>query len=130
MRTLFWQAGPSRAMNWYNPNGQGSWTAAGPRGDDSDAMNGNAAMFDAVAGKILTVGGATSYQVRTRFRVRFGLKAMIGGLAVKPSRLGLKSATISQAAATTLYDCSCRALLLPTPWRCRHRSQVKGAHCV
>ena len=63
------QAGPSKAMNWYGtlqadgktPSG-GSTTPAGPRGDDNDAMCGNAVMYDAAAGKILTVGGATSYQ--------------------------------------------------------------------
>ena len=47
-------------MNWYSTSGTGSVTSAGTRGDDSDAMNGNAVMYD--AGKILTVGGATSYE--------------------------------------------------------------------
>lgn len=59
------QAGPSRAMNWYNPNGNGgsgSVIAAGMRGTDSDAMNGNAVMYDAVNGLILTTGGAPDYQ--------------------------------------------------------------------
>ncbi len=50
-------------MNWYNPNPGGSTSPAGLRGNDADAMNGNAVMFDAVAGKILTLGGAPSYQV-------------------------------------------------------------------
>jgi galactose oxidase len=54
------QAGPSRAMNWYTTAGTGGVTPAGVRGDDVDAMNGNAVMYD--AGKILTVGGATSYE--------------------------------------------------------------------
>ena len=58
------QAGPSKHMNWYNPNPGGSTSPAGLRGNDADAMNGNAVMFDAVAGQILTVGGAPSYQVR------------------------------------------------------------------
>ncbi|PSN59805.1 galactose oxidase [Corynespora cassiicola Philippines] len=56
------QAGPSRAMNWYDSNGAGSTTAAGDRADDGDAMNGNAVMYDAAAGKILTAGGALHYQ--------------------------------------------------------------------
>ena len=56
------QAGPSKAMNWYNTNGKGGQQAAGARGNDEDSMCGNAIMYDAVAGKILTVGGATSYQ--------------------------------------------------------------------
>ena len=59
--TVF-QAGPSAAMNWYGTSGTGSQSAAGNRGNDPDAMNGNAIMYDAVNGKILTVGGATSYQ--------------------------------------------------------------------
>ena len=51
------QAGPSQAMNWYNPSGNGgtgSVTPAGKRGTDSDAMNGNAVMYDAANGLILT----------------------------------------------------------------------------
>ena len=54
------QAGPSKAMNWYSTSGIGGVTPAGTRGDDNDAMNGNAVMYD--AGKILTIGGAPSYQ--------------------------------------------------------------------
>ena len=49
-------------MNWYDTAGQGSVHAAGTRGDDTDAMNGNAVMYDAANGLILTVGGAPSYQ--------------------------------------------------------------------
>lgn len=55
------QAGPSTAMNWYGVDGEGRHVAAGPRGRDGDAMNGNAIMYDAVGGKILTVGGAADY---------------------------------------------------------------------
>ena len=58
------QAGPSVAMNWYDTNGNGSYYPAGTRTGDTDAMNGNAVMFDAVQGLILTVGGAPSYQAR------------------------------------------------------------------
>ncbi|KAL9598135.1 MAG: hypothetical protein Q9219_004691 [cf. Caloplaca sp. 3 TL-2023] len=56
------QAGPSKAMNWYTATGTGAQKAAGLRGTDPDAMNGNAIMYDAVNGKILTVGGAPNYQ--------------------------------------------------------------------
>ncbi|KAL9098592.1 MAG: hypothetical protein Q9163_005780 [Psora crenata] len=56
------QAGPSKAMNWYNPNGAGGQQGAGNRANDGDSMCGCAAMYDAVAGKILTVGGSSSYQ--------------------------------------------------------------------
>ncbi|MCJ1276865.1 hypothetical protein MMC21_004672 [Puttea exsequens] len=57
------QAGPSKYMHWYGTLGTGGGVSyAGQRGDDGDAMCGNAVMYDAVAGKILAVGGATSYQ--------------------------------------------------------------------
>ena len=56
------QAGPSKAMNWYYPTGSGSYASAGNRGDDGDAMCGPAAMYDAVAGEILAVGGSPAYQ--------------------------------------------------------------------
>lgn len=56
------QAGPSKAMNWYLTTGSGTQSAAGNRGNDNDIMCGIAAMYDAVAGKILTAGGAIDYQ--------------------------------------------------------------------
>lgn len=56
------QAGPSRAMNWYGTTGGGSRNTAGLRANDGDAMNGNAVMYDAVNGKILALGGAPDYQ--------------------------------------------------------------------
>lgn len=59
--TIF-QAGPSKAMNWYGTNGTGSHAAAGDRVGDGDAMCGNAVMYDATAGKILVTGGAIDYQ--------------------------------------------------------------------
>ncbi|KAH7308268.1 galactose oxidase [Rhexocercosporidium sp. MPI-PUGE-AT-0058] len=55
------QAGPSKAMNWYGTKGTGSHKAAGLRGADTDSMCGIFVMFDALAGKILTLGGATTY---------------------------------------------------------------------
>jgi galactose oxidase len=55
------QAGPSIAMNWYGTAGDGVSTPAGARSGDGDAMNGNAVMYDAISGKILTVGGAPEY---------------------------------------------------------------------
>ena len=54
------------AMNWYDTNGNGTSYPAGNRTGDGDAMNGNAVMFDAVQGLILTVGGAPSYQARSK----------------------------------------------------------------
>ncbi|KGO47189.1 Galactose oxidase/kelch, beta-propeller [Penicillium expansum] len=58
--TIF-QAGPSRAMNWYYTEGKGNFKPAGDRRDDDDAMSGNAVMFDAINGKILTFGGSPDY---------------------------------------------------------------------
>ena len=54
-------AGPSKAMHWVNTSGQGSIISVGNRSNDTDAMNGNAVLYDAVLGKILAVGGAPSY---------------------------------------------------------------------
>ena len=54
------QAGPSRQMNWIDTGGSGATAPAGSRGDDDDAMCGNAVMYD--VGKVLKVGGATAYQ--------------------------------------------------------------------
>jgi galactose oxidase len=57
------QAGPSKNMNWYNvSSSSGSYTSAGARAADGDAMCGNAVMFDAVSGSILSAGGSPSYQ--------------------------------------------------------------------
>ncbi len=66
-QTVF-QAGPSIAMNWYDTVGAGTTTSAGNRLDDGHAMNGNAVMYDATAGKILTVGGAADYENRYEHR--------------------------------------------------------------
>jgi galactose oxidase len=55
------QAGPSKQMNWYSASGGGRVKAAGSRMDDEDSMSGNAVMFDAVKGKILTLGGSPDY---------------------------------------------------------------------
>lgn len=55
------QAGPSKAMNWYSTGNAGGTQGAGNRAADGDSMNGNAVMYDAAAGKILTLGGAVNY---------------------------------------------------------------------
>ena len=54
-------AGPSKAMHWVSTAGNGSVIWAGNRSDDGHAMNGNAALYDAVRGRILACGGAPSY---------------------------------------------------------------------
>jgi galactose oxidase len=46
-------------MHWITTSSAGSIVASVPRGDDDDAMNGNAVMYD--IGKILTLGGARNY---------------------------------------------------------------------
>jgi galactose oxidase len=53
-------AGPSRRMNMYTTSGTGTVQDLGLRADSSDAMNGNAVMYD--VGKILTLGGSPAYQ--------------------------------------------------------------------
>ncbi|MFN7982384.1 MAG: galactose oxidase-like domain-containing protein [Vicinamibacterales bacterium] len=50
-------ASPGPNMFWINPNGNGSYSAAGPRGDDGPAFSTNTVMYE--AGKILKVGGST-----------------------------------------------------------------------
>lgn len=60
--TVF-QAGPSKAMNWYGTSGNGSANYAGDRTGDEDAMCGNAVMYD--SGKILTFGGSPNYDNST-----------------------------------------------------------------
>jgi len=52
-------AGPSRRMHWIETDGDGRTEESVLRGDDKDAMNGNAVMFD--IGKILVTGGAENY---------------------------------------------------------------------
>lgn len=53
-------AGPSKAMGWFGTTGNGSYTPVGNRGDDADAMNGGAVMYD--AGKLLVTGGSPDYE--------------------------------------------------------------------
>lgn len=55
--TVF-QAGPSSAMNWYSTTGNGGQKSAGKRASDPDSMDGNAVMYDAANGKIVTMGGS------------------------------------------------------------------------
>jgi galactose oxidase len=52
------QAGPSKAQNWYGTSGQGSQVGAGTR-DDNDAMCGIFVMYE--PGKIFSSGGSQSY---------------------------------------------------------------------
>ena len=65
--TVF-HAGPSKNMFWFDPNFVneegtlvGSVKSAGRRLNDQHSTSGNAVMFDAAAGKILTFGGQELY---------------------------------------------------------------------
>jgi galactose oxidase len=55
------QAGPSRAMHWYDTNGSGSVTPAGVRDEANDAMCGVNVMYD--IGKIFSAGGSQYYRL-------------------------------------------------------------------
>lgn len=57
--TVF-QAGPSKTQHWYGTEGDGSVLEAGTR-DDDDAMCGIWAIYDAVAGKVLSAVGSPDY---------------------------------------------------------------------
>ncbi|KAM3421093.1 hypothetical protein BST61_g1507 [Cercospora zeina] len=54
------QAGPSKAMNWFYTNSQGGYASAGTR-DTTDAMCGVFQMYDATTGSIFTAGGSANY---------------------------------------------------------------------
>ncbi|KAF6842021.1 kelch domain-containing protein [Colletotrichum plurivorum] len=54
------QAGPGKDQHWFGTEGTGSVMKAATR-DDTDAMCGVWAMYDAVAGKILSAGGSQDY---------------------------------------------------------------------
>ena len=53
-------AGPSRAMHWIHLEGEGTIVPVGLRGNDLDAMNGNAVLYD--VNRIVTFGGAPNYE--------------------------------------------------------------------
>ncbi len=56
---LVFHAGPAKQMNWISTADDGSITRSIRRGNDADAMDGNAVMYD--IGKILTLGGSPDY---------------------------------------------------------------------
>ncbi|ATZ53633.1 hypothetical protein BCIN_09g04410 [Botrytis cinerea B05.10] len=91
------QAGPSKAMNWYGTTGTGSQVAAGLRASDSDSMCGNAVMYDAVTGKIFTAGGSPSYQ--NSGATNNVHLITIGSPNVKPTVQALTSMTYKRAFA-------------------------------
>jgi Domain of unknown function (DUF1929)/Carbohydrate binding domain len=76
-------AGPGNKMNWYDTTGNGGISSAGNRGDDQYAQNGNAVMFD--RNKILTLGGATSYDQGVQASNRSYVIDLSAGSSVNPS---------------------------------------------
>ena len=74
------QAGPSRQMNWITTSGNGTITSAGQRSDSTDAMNGDAVMYD--VNKIITMGGSTAYDNVEATRRAYHLDLSGGGVAV------------------------------------------------
>lgn len=54
------QAGPGKDQHWFGTSGTGSVSKAATR-DTTDAMCGIFVLYDAVAGKILSAGGAQDY---------------------------------------------------------------------
>jgi hypothetical protein len=56
-------AGPGETMHWLDVSGNGSSEEVGKRGDDVEAINGSAVMFD--IGKILKYGGSYTYSSNT-----------------------------------------------------------------
>ena len=58
-------AGPAKDLHWITTGGNGQMKKAGIRGDHG-AMCGVAVMYNAGQGKVLTAGGATSYEFYER----------------------------------------------------------------
>jgi galactose oxidase len=76
-------AGPGNKMTWYDTTGNGGFSSAGTRGDDGYAQNGNAVMFD--RNKILTLGGATTYDQGTQASNRSYVIDLSAGSNANPS---------------------------------------------
>ena len=98
------QAGPSKTMNWYYTTGSGSQKTAGLRSTDADAMNGNAIMYDAVAGKILTVGGAPNYQNNQATSNAFIITIGTPGTTPSVTKIGSMSQVRAFANSVVLPD--------------------------
>ena len=95
-------AGPSTKMHWINTSGSGSIAAAGVRGN-SDAMNGNAVLYD--VGKLLALGGAPSYNDATPINAAFTIDFRAG-----PGSTPAVAQTGSLANARTFVN----SVVLPT----------------
>lgn len=104
------QAGPSLNMNWYTINDEGGWHDAGKRSvndgttDDEDAMCGQAVMFDAPAGKVLTFGGAHDYDAGIATNKAFLLTLGEPNSTVKVARAEPMAHNRTYASAVVLPD--------------------------
>lgn len=97
------QAGPSKAMNWFNVSGTGSYKSAGTRASDPDSMCGTATLYDAVNGYILTAGGSPSYQDSSATKNVHRIK--LGDAAATP--------TVTQVASMSYARSFANAVVLP-----------------
>ncbi|KAH8200828.1 hypothetical protein TruAng_004987 [Truncatella angustata] len=94
------QAGPSKAMNWFNVTGSGSYKAAGTRASDTDSMCGTATLYDAVNGYILTAGGSPSYQDSSATTNTHRIK--LGDAAATPTVTKVASMSYARAFANAV----------------------------
>ncbi|EMD59761.1 hypothetical protein GGP41_008464 [Bipolaris sorokiniana] len=79
------QAGPSKAMNWYYTDGKGDVRSAGIRNPVNDTMCGVNVMYD--VGKIFTAGGAQYYYKAPGLRVAHMIEIDKVGAPAKVQRL-------------------------------------------
>lgn len=91
-------------MHWFNTTGSGATTAAGTRLADPDAMCGTAALYDAVAGTILTAGGAPSYQDASATTLTRIIRLGDAGTAAGVTEAGAMAYARSFASAVVLPD--------------------------
>ena len=96
-------AGPSQAMFWICLEGTGSIVPVGLRGDDNDAMNGNAVLYD--VNKIVTFGGSPNYEYDASSDAVFVIDISAG-----PGKNVTVRRTASMHYARTFANC----VLLPT----------------
>ena len=110
-------------MNWYSIPGN-STTPAGLRGTDADAMNGNAVMFDAVAGQIFTTGGSPIYSN--------GVRNLLPGASSPFPSLGPVSRTTYSLCLTRIGEIRPRPVLFDAlrvlSWPASHCCRVWHSH--
>jgi galactose oxidase len=82
--TVF-QAGPSKAMNWYSTDGEGKVKPGGVRDPVNDAMCGVNVMYD--VGKIFSAGGSQYYHKAPGLRVAHLIEIDKVGVPAKVKKL-------------------------------------------